>query len=500
MEKIIRTLNEPTIRIEDLAINSKDYGRYNDKFPLDHDINENVDLVKAMGLRFPLISINGVTYGKDKVLAVRLDLTSKYPTITMSVNPSKVDYTIFGFPKDGDVISILYRSNIDTLKPIRCDFDIVNITPTGREEERIIYGVLRVPKLFSDVSWSYEGNSLSTLQKFAEYLSLGFATNETKTEDEMSWVCPNDPAELFMENTTTHSYKDETSFFESYIDHEYILNFVNVRKQLTNDAQTKIYTGLDKLKDFIETNRNSPYYSENDDRVLHEVPLILTNWAFEPSSINRILAYKELNNTGRVSLEDGYKRYIHHFDVNTNEKFESYTELINSKDTKDYLLMKGRLSEETYRGQNRHSWEGISYSRPLHNTHKFYKYAKQHNYQNIKELDKMKIEVTLASPNFNLYRYMVVPVILYEYGREFNRMFNDPKFDSNSEKVFIPNNEYILNQMLTGFYVIQGMTYEFYGNFGSEPTIVQRLILARTEWNKAVYVPNVGDSYTINAT
>ncbi len=497
MEKIIRTLNEPSVDIDSIIFNQKRGMKYNNTYPISSDINEGVDISKHVGLNFPIVVINGTTYKKEDIDGIRIEVKGTYPTITIKMRPKKLNFLIFSFPKDGDVISFFYRSGLDTIKPIRCDFDIVNLKNV--EDAAVIFGVLKVPRLFTDNSWSYDGTSLETLQKFAESLNLGFATNETSTDDKMVWLCPNDPSETFINKINDHAYKDENSFFETFIDHNYILNFVNLRTQLTNDIQNKIYEGIHKMKEYIESNRNSDYYSEDDSVLEVTYPTILSNWIYEPLNTNKIMTYTILNSTARVSLEDGYRKYIHHYDYNLDEKVETFTELISSKNIEPYITMKGRVSENNYKFQNRHSWEGISYSLPFHNTHKYYKYAKQHNYHNKKELEKLQIEVVLENINFNLYRYMVIPVIIYTYGREVRDAFATEDIDSPKAKTFREEEEYILNQMLSGFYMIEDMSFEFYGNYDNTATVIQRLTLSRTEWHKTVYVPNNGGTYVVNA-
>lgn len=499
MEKVIRTLNEPTLTVDDIAVDSNSRGIFNARFPM-IPMRENVDQTKSLGLKFPLVVINGVNYHYDFVDALRIDSNGRYPTISLQLRVDNLNFKIFGLPKDGDLVSIFYRSGNDEVKPIRCDFDIVELLYSSVDVV-LLHGVLRVPTLFSDLSWSYEGNSIETLQKFAQKMGLGFATNELKTDDKMNWVSPNDPSEIFMDKVTRHSYKDESTFFESFIDHNYILNFVNVRTQLSNDIENKVYGGIHKFRQAIEANELSAAYTKGkEDHLVYTNPILISNWHRITSPELKIMDYNIIENTSRVSLEDGYKKYVHTFDTNLNNKFEAYTELINSKKSDKFLLNKGRLSEEVYRKQNRHSWEGITYSLPYHNTHKFYTYANLHNTQNIQELEKMKLVVTLQSPNFNIYRYMSIPVVLYEYGPNITATFETTKKIPGYNDALLTNEAYILNQMLSGFYVVQGISFEFYGNYNDIPVIVQKLTLVRTEWNKAVYIPNNKPSGQVAAT
>lgn len=507
MSRIIRTIHNPDILIQDM-IHPQEVNvpveETSKGYPL-LSTNYGVDFSKALGLREFAISLNGFNLGKGDVQYCIFDNTKKYPTLTLRIAPNQTQFVAFALPKDGDIISLFYRSTIKELKPIRCDFVVSNCYLEGGESW-IIYGVLNVPNFFNDSSFVINSTSLNTVKETSKKLKLGFATNETDTKDTQKWICANKPIDIFLDEVTQHSWKDETSFFDTYIDMYYILNYVNVWELLTNEKEKNVNTGIYKFRSFIESNKELIMYQkdqEDEDEILgFETPIVLNNWVSNIVRENFISNIRILNQSSRISLENGYKRFVHFYDYTLNEKLEVPTQSITSKDaTKDYILFRGKLGDKSYKSQNRHTWGGISYNLPDHNTHEFYKIAKEHNHQNIKEIDKFSIEVTLDAVNFNIYRYMVIPVIIYEYGEDVRKFLEDRTNFSSLEVGEIPmsNTPFMINQQLSGFYIVKGFYIDYEGGVNiNEPVVKQRLILTRTEHPKYVKVPDVPNGYVTN--
>lgn len=507
MSRIIRTLHNPEIILSDMI-----HAQTTEFAPSENSTgypfvtaNNKTDFSKEIGLRAFAISLNGFSLDKNVVNYCLFDNTKKYPTITLRISPNPTDFVAFALPKDGDIISIFYRSTVQELKPIRCDFVVVECFLEGGLSW-VIYGVLNIPNYFSDSSFSINDTSINTIKEVSKKLKLGFATNETETTDKQNWVCASKPIDVYIEDILLHSWKNEKSFFDSYIDMYYVLNYVNVWEQLTNEIDKKVSVGLYKFRDFIESDKNVILYQKNqkdeDELLGFETPIVLNNWMHNAIKENSISNIRIMNESSRISLENGYKKYVHFFDYMLNEKVEIPTQSITSKgSTKDYLLFRGRLGDNTYKAQNRHTWAGISYNLPDHNTHQFYKIAEEHNSQNIREIDKFTIEVTLDAVNFNIYRYMVVPVIIYEYGEAVRKFLENRKGFSTLDDNEIPfeNVPYIINQNISGFYIVKGFYIDYEGGMGLDiPKVKQRLILSRTEHPKFVTIPNIENAYVTN--
>jgi hypothetical protein len=104
----------------------------------------------------------------------------------------------------------------------------------------------------------------------------------------------------------------------------------------------------------------------------------------------------------------------------------------------------------------------------------------------------MRLVVELAAPNPAIYRYMKVPVAIYNYGEYTKKMsddlaaakeesgFDDANKKKDSEKTTDQKqtNTQTLDEFLSGYYIIMGIDYKFdqVGGFS------QVLHLARREW------------------
>lgn len=501
---IIEPIFEPEILISKLSapidgafsevpekLNKYDFLRFND----------GINQAKHYGLHGFVVIINGLTMQSDMIDYARIDSTGKYPKITMRITPEKIEFFNFGLPKDGDLINVYYRSTIKDLHPIRNDFIITDCYEESQTESWIIHGVISVKDMFYDASFSHNGTSLKTAIQVAKRLKLGFATNISETDDEQTWLCASEPIDTFLDNLKKHAWKDDRSFFDMYIDNYYMLNFVDVRDQLTNEKKKKVYPGIYKIREFIETNEKS-FHKQSDDTFEYALPVVLSNWHESQIKENFIKQLRVLNESSRISLEEGYKKFLHFYDHSLDEKIELNNELIvSNSDMSDYSVLIGGYTDKDWKKNTRHLWKGISYALPDHNVHPFYYKAEYHNEQNLKEIDKLTIELTLSQINFNLYRYMIVPVLYYEYGatakllREIGNRFNS----MTGREQYNINTPYILNQFISGFYIIKGFVYNYIGAKDGSPEYVDtKVILTRTEWPKAVTVTDETNSIVTN--
>lgn len=501
---IIRTIHNPTILLRDLEISSEHahYFEERDKEAGVHIANQGEDYSKRTGLYSFYVHLNGMTIQPEYVELCTIDLKGKYPKITARIVPKFDEFVNFGLPKDGDLISIFYRSTIDILKPLRLDFIITDIKNES-DSSFVLFGVLNLPALFKDSSFFKDDTSLSTLIDISKELKLGFATNETKTNDSQKWLCATEPLDIFIDEVKSHSWKDERSFFDVYIDNYYTLNFVNVFKQLTYETDKKVNLGIYKFRDFIQTNDKVNIKISEDD-LEYTTPVVLHNWKYNPSKENNISKIKILNSSSRISLEEGYRKYLHFYDYTLDEKIELLNEALTSNDvSEDLMPLKGHLFDEKWKENTRHIWGGISYSLPDHNVHPFYYQAEAHNYHNLKEIDKFKIEVTLDQINFNLTRYSIVPILWYEYGEIAKKLREvGKKYNTFSPEESVMNGmPYIINKFISGFYVIKGFDIDFIGPSSGNPAIIkQRLLLTRTEWPKDFIVTDAENKVVTNLT
>ena len=124
--------------------------------------------------------------------------------------------------------------------------------------------------------------------------------------------------------------------------------------------------------------------------------------------------------------------------------------------------------------------------------HDNYKFAAINNIQNLAELDKMYLEVHLEGMNPALYRYMKVPVTIFNYGtlngavtESVNQEKREGDFDvqsDNTDNVQSTSEDEIptftLDEFLSAHYIILGIKYMYDDELGYSQT----LKLGRREW------------------
>jgi hypothetical protein len=499
MSQKIRTIHKPTILLEDLAPlqNSEtgDFGNGN-VTPLD-TINYKIDFAKRTGLKTFFLNINGMMVDPKGIEKCRVDMTGQYPTITFRFKQDSEEFINLGLPKDGDIVSVFYRSLVDELKPLRMDFVITDVIAEGLDFF-VIFGVINVQGLFKDSSFYHEGNSLETLIEVSKELELGFATNETTTNDKQSWVCATQPLDLFIKDVKSHIWKDEKSFFDCYVDNYYILNLVNVFEQLDNSKQKDLEISINMIRNFVQY-RKDPRGTIEDEKLVYLYPLILDNYRETMERNHSITDLRILNNSSRISLEEGYQKVSHFYDVTLGQKVEIVSETIKSegKET-EFMTQKGKIDNKNWRKNTRHNWSGLTYSLPDHTTHPFFYQAKIQNEFNLREIDKFTIEVTLDDINFNIYRYMTIPIIWYEYGEvaKKKRIYEPEDRGGLDDPLLGETIPYTLNNFISGFYVVKGHSYEFIGDveqLDNDVHLVQhKIILTRIEHPKNINVNGEG--------
>ena len=159
------------------------------------------------------------------------------------------------------------------------------------------------------------------------------------------------------------------------------------------------------------------------------------------------------------------------------------------KENEEPLKGRRKSSTDEYDSLTKHKFVGLQDSNPNGgNVHLNYGFSVIHNIQNMVELDKMKLVVTLKTMNPALYRYMKVPVTIYnmttasnvatkqliEKSEEAGFENKNPK---EAESSSISDEQPKVDEFLTGYYVIMGIEYVYEaGKYN------QVLHLSRKEW------------------
>jgi len=500
-ERSIVTIIEPTIKVDKLFVqdseSKKAVDEKNEGAPSGDD---KLKQSNRLGSTSPVIFINTTKYEEAEIETFELDLYGPIPRISFSIMDSTRKMNISG-PLDGDVISLYMKPPDEkNQRPFRMDFDITSMDPYGDMGFRF-QGLMKIPGLYAEVNKSFpKDTSFNHLQDVAEFLKIGFASNETATDDKMVRLCPYVNLNEFVDDTVNSSYKDEDSFFCWFVDPYYYLNYVNLNKQFSLD---------DKTDPINITNGNIGLgWDQGETEKSIKGSLVLTNKPDKTGTNVFIKTFSLENNAASVALSEGYKRYVQYYNVGDGkakgEYVSNFVDPLTTKGAEDKLILaKGRRDEDRYKTQVKYKWLGkISGDVDGGNMHDNFMFSEVLNHQNKKEITKQSLKIEMEQVNFYIYKYMRIPVLIYQ-GSENNAAFNKanqrdkdlgedkpdvPPEGRNSDqgntqtapggKVGDDQRDAIKNEFLSGYYVVSGMKYKW----TSPGPISMEMTLLRREW------------------
>lgn len=478
--QLIRTITDPTIVLDDIIVKTDEKST---------DENEKnispLKTAKMLGGAAPIVQINNKIFTGEEIISVIIESEGSIPHCYVSLMIMDKSFYSRAFPKDGDLVSLFIRSKDDSLKPIRNDYVITSVSVSSdygagelSYDKMSISGILWIPGYHDIRCFSKSGTSYDVLLKVSSDLKLGFASNEISTDDYQTWICPNEKFGNFLTNVSSASWKNSNSFFHSYIDPFYYFNLVNV--DCLFSEKTEIEEGL--CMDLLTNDYgNENYQGKATGKV------VLSNWQEFSSTPFFIVKYSLFNESSRINNTYGYKRYVEYYDGFTKEKETLFVDPLISPDSeKDKMILKGRPNEDYYLTQVQSDWMGIQYGENGENCHEKYNYAKIQNFQNVVHLGKMGLNVTLQSINFNLRRMQSVPVVIIIKKDTTRKIANTPLEDDGyddsgnvkkKKAVDAFDSPFLVDQTISGYYVIWSMRYVFKGG-----AFRQELFMVRREW------------------
>lgn len=442
--------------------------------------NDGLDrVISETAFTFPQITINNYTFTILELQMFTISQEDWLPTCTLIVDLTSGVFVSRHFPRDGDVLSVFIRSSNNLFKPIRNDFMITSINTTfsndieGNKTTLIVQGVLRIPNFYADYNKVYKDmSSLEVMIEIANETGLGFVSNEEITDDKMNWIIPWKNYPMFIQDVTSHAYKDENSFFTSWIDYYYNLNFVNLSPILSVLDNQEQLDGLTYggTKDFVQ--------SKN----------ILSNAPDNKNSTAFFNTYRIKNNSNLINSLFGHKKDMYFYD-NLMKEIVSFpieaNRTFNSEKSKN--VMKGRKGENYYLNDVKTKWLGIQNS--IENVHPYYKMAYLQNFYNSLETERQTINLHLPKCNFNIYKGMNIPVYFVAENDE-KRMKNVSNYEDEVEETAVT-----IDRFLSGRYYVSSNDVIFKkkilnlrdtsntGDMQYEVEIEQELTITRREWN-----------------
>jgi hypothetical protein len=469
-KQLIRAITEPTIILDEIKA-------FTDEQTADENAPNTVSPVKTskqMGGVTPVVQVLTKVFTGDEIESFSIDVGRGLPTCLVRL--FIMDKSIYSrsYPKDGDVMSVFIRSKDDVFKPIRNDYLITGVTISNDEtayesayESMTITGELYVPGYQAVKCFSKKETSYKALMQVATDLKLGFASNEVDTDDEQSWICAFDRTVDFITDVTNSAWKDENSFFHSFVDVYYYLNFVNVEPLFSEDTE---------IEDSLMNDLISNDYGNDNVQAKQLGKTVISNWEDHSSTPFFIKKYKLFNNAAGVNLANGYKRYISYYDALLKEpQFLFVDPKTTDGAEKDKMLLKGRPNENVYIEQIQRNWFGVQYGEGGENCHEKYNIAKVQNYQNLVHLEKMGVEVVLQSLNPNLRMMQSIPLVIVIRTDASRKIANTPIDENTNEQVEPMEAPMVIDKTITGNYVIWSMRYVYReGEFRHELNLVRR--------------------------
>lgn len=449
---------------------------------------ENSGFASQLGKRQPLIRIGTARIEPSNVMGMSVYLDSFLPKIHVSVIDTNGSLTSVSYPRTNPLLTAYVASTNKKLKSFSQTFLITSVHSIQLPNDSIRYdfqGELYVPKLNGNFIKSYPNlSSAQTLKKVAEELGLGFATNEDATNDQMTWINPNLNYKSFIKHVTDHSYKNETSFFECFIDRYYVLNFINVEKQFKpfkdNSEIPQVYPAY--ASDYLDTSRSDP--NSNNSGEEGTVPLILTNADMRSSTSDlKILEYSMIGDNGEVLNRDGFIKRVMMYTHGDEEAVKDWFSEPLSTVYEDDQAVYQRPELADYLEAPVVKWMGTDYK----NAHPNYKFAKIINTHNRFEAEKNSLKVKLVGFNMNILRGARVKVEIYSsrLKRAVDQSFSDDKNLNDSQGVERPADsssaDLLYDPNLSGSYYVKEIVYQ-YNPMLTESSFQTEIILSKREW------------------
>jgi len=487
VERNILSVLKPTIVLDELAIPDVESGTDNSGGAA---IKEPLSKFSTM---IPIIRINQYDVQADRLNFFTLDCTSFYPTCRFSFFDRDGLFTARHYPKDGDIIQVYIRSAGEetTFKPIRIDFTIEDIKPLGgggsteSSSELLVEGRMNVPNLFTEKVEYQNDTSWNALLNIAETLKLGYASNVEDTSDQQVWTNPYDTSEKFIRDITANSYLDDESFFSCYIDPYYNLTLVEVNRLFD---QTD--TDLETSKMFTQ-NAGDTMGSGLPEESEYDFPNLLSNMIQMQGTARYISTYQQINKSGQISKNNGYKRYTQYWDLGEKKFISEFIDPFTGDTPGMVPVTKGRVLpdgevEGPRNDQVKYKYLGTQGD----NVHSNFYYSAILNFQNNAEIEKFGMVLELDTVNPAISRYTRVYCQILEFASNVKSVLMASTDDEDApsgtqrrqDRTDNAGNDKssdngVLNEYLTGFYVITGIEY-----FLTRPGgLRQRLHLRRRE-------------------
>jgi hypothetical protein len=471
---------------------------------------------KFMGNGMPLLALDGDVLDIGSILNMRLVIGNSFlPTLNFTFTDNDKKYKGSRTLGDGVVVSLFLRGPGDDTfyKPVRIDFDLTSFQEIGGNNTYSIFGKMRIINLYKDTCISITGTSFNALLQLANQYGIGFASNITETFDEMTWINPTDYPIDFIKSIADNAYSDEESFFTVFIDQYYNLNYVELNRLYNHDGSVSVVKNYGS----VDFSGNPSGYAAGENKGV-DWPQIYGNYEGFQGSGKYIRKYSPFNKANEITKVAGYRKFSQHYDMNEKKFISEYVEALSNTTDNQAILLKGRYISDNSNPQtfvrefekgdaNTQSDNVLNYKikylgKQGTNVHKNYVYSAVFNSQNIKEINKFGIEITLDQLDQTITMYDRIFLTIFSYGYPGASATQNNKI---LEKVMpsglanqlakasvlksivdsFQNSEEsgasaVLSDAYTGIYIVTGISYEF--DLTKDQAIKTKVTLSRRDY------------------
>ena len=413
--QFIKRIIEPRLKPKDIT------------FELPPDESYQREFIEGLGF-LPFVWYNAVQIEYEHIDSLRLYTADNLPTLDISFRDTFGTLKGNATPLDDSIISIYINPRSENLKPIHMDMKIASFSENQGSYR--ITAVIDVAPLYVKRFASYpKKTSFDLYKEVCENLGLGFNSNLDDTDDEMTWINTGERLITFLNSIIESTYKSDETFLYAYMDFRYAFNFVDIEKELKRDIKKELgisTTGIDEIAKIKAEESTVRLMLTNDSNFVN------TNIFFEK--------YEIINKSTSISLRKGYFTKLKYYDE-LKKNFLVFDVDSLMSDLTTSIPLKGKVKDENFWKENYNlKYEGKF---DTDNVHKNYKYAPIQNSVNYAEMDKIKLILTMKTPNFNLYRFQKVFVYLSNQISNFSKPMVNPR--------------------LTGEWIISDISYTFTG-------------------------------------
>lgn len=400
--------------------------------------------IEAAGRLVPLLKVCNTIVDFSSLTYCNIEIGKSFlPTLEISF-AANANFLENDFPLTHDIITIYVGNTYDTdFKTVKCDFLI--LSAEQQNNTVTVKAQLNVPMLSDTAikSWN-TSTSIDVIKDICQTIGLGLVTNVDATDDSMTWLQCNETYEAFLrKHLFRHMWLGSSDkVIKFFVDPWYRLNIVDVLSEMSVtplDDELKIVPATGEVleqpqKCILNNDINGP----NSLAAVDSYQLKYSNKAMQtPSSVNMQTAIFDMSNAA-----------IEHKFEEAKLKQES-----TDKSLDVFADWSIRQSLQIAKKDEAHA-----------NMHQnFYEAATTHDWSQ-GMLDRAILELHIPQTINALYVYKTVNVELYKWGSRMTAPIPESeersKQNSGDNKQPLATQQ-ILNQRLSGQYIITAMTWQF---------------------------------------